>query len=82
MTLQSKLARLMALYRKRAVAEAAGVSAMTLSNVLSGKHQPTVKTVFGLARVLGVDPGWLLDDAKGWPPVRIHATEESAAHVA
>jgi len=71
MTIREKLAKLTRLYKKKAVAIAAGIDPVTLRSIMVGKREPSLKVVKALARALGVDAGWLISDLQGWPPVRV-----------
>jgi plasmid maintenance system antidote protein VapI len=75
MTIHEKLERLTRLMNRKAVCEAAAIGPMTLGNILHRKSSVMAPTALALARVLGVDPGWLIDDSKGWPPVRVEEPE-------
>jgi transcriptional regulator with XRE-family HTH domain len=44
------------------IAEQAGISPSTLSHVLNGRTEPHFETVVRIARVVGVQVGWLLDE--------------------
>jgi hypothetical protein len=71
MTIYEKLERLTRFSNKKALAEAAGLGPSALHNILARKGGCiTTKTATALARVLGIDAGWLVDDRKPWPPVR------------
>jgi len=69
MTITQKIAALMQDRRQKVVAERIGVHPITLSSYSKGTI-PGADVAAKLARALGVDPGWLIDDARGWPPVR------------
>ena len=77
MLLHEKVRRLIRPYKKSFIAKAAGLSVQTLLNVLSGNKAPTLETARALAKPLGVEVGWLVDDEKGWPPVRTRPTTDS-----
>lgn len=76
MTIREKLARLTELANTSAVSRRAGLDRSTLWRILQGKSAPRVKALIALANALGVDPGWLIDPSRGWPPVR---TESAGA---
>lgn len=80
MTIHEKLERLTTFCKKTSISRAAGLGAGTLDAILRRRTQVTSKTGIALARVLSVDAGWLLDDAKRWPPVR--AEEPETCHAA
>jgi hypothetical protein len=73
MRAREKLERLTRLHNKSATSLAAGLGHQYLFNVLSGIHNLGARPAVALAKVLEVDPGWLLDDSRGWPPLRIEA---------
>ncbi|HMO25456.1 MAG TPA: helix-turn-helix transcriptional regulator [Tepidisphaeraceae bacterium] len=70
MTFTEKLRRLMKMHRPKMVAQVAGVSRATMAALVAGKHQPMIGTANAIARAVGVDVGWLIDDTRDWPPVR------------
>jgi transcriptional regulator with XRE-family HTH domain len=74
-----KLERLTRLMKQKQVSQAAGLGVTTLTNILRRKSSLAWKTAVSIARVLGVDPAWLMDESKGWPPVRVEELEESHA---
>jgi transcriptional regulator with XRE-family HTH domain len=83
MNIAAKVQRLMKPYRQDAIAEAAGITANTLRNVMAGRS-PTLDTVQRLAGAMGVSFSWLIDDSKKWPPERVRPVtdtrmEQSAA---
>jgi transcriptional regulator with XRE-family HTH domain len=61
----------MRVYKIVAIAEVADLSPLTIMNIRDGKTMPTVETVRKLAAALGVDPGWMIDDSRGFPPKRV-----------
>jgi transcriptional regulator with XRE-family HTH domain len=82
MTFHQKLARLMRDMNVSAVARRAGISQLTLWKYLHEGRMPMANCVVSLASALGVEAGWLIDDSKPWPPIRVEQTEQTAAHVA
>jgi transcriptional regulator with XRE-family HTH domain len=70
MSVQNKLQRLTRLHNQNALARAAGISKSALRDALSGARKPHNGTLLALALALDVDPDWLADDSKSWPPVR------------
>ena len=78
MTFAAKLSRLLRVARVAPVAKAAQISQNTLYVLAAGKHQPTLSKAAAIARALGVDLGWLVDDSKGWPPVRVTPSTDLA----
>jgi transcriptional regulator with XRE-family HTH domain len=79
MTVKEKLIRLLRLHSKKAVAREAHISEETLRNILRGDSRPHPGTLRCVSHALGIDFGWLADDSKGWPPVRIDQSESSHA---
>ena len=81
MTIHEKLDRLTSLSNRSAISRAAGFHHGMLASTLKQKRMPSAPSIVALAKVLGVDAGWLFDDVKGWPPVRvdINATEDCHA---
>ncbi|HUO10084.1 MAG TPA: helix-turn-helix transcriptional regulator [Phycisphaerae bacterium] len=75
MTVYEKLKRLTEFCNKSAISKAAGLSSSTLGSILANKPSITIPTAAALARVLRVDVAWLIDDSKGWPPVRVESSE-------
>jgi hypothetical protein len=73
MTIHEKIDRLTKLANRRAVSKAAGLGSSTLGTILRRKAGITTTTATALARVLGIEVGWLVDDSQGWPPVRKEA---------
>jgi transcriptional regulator with XRE-family HTH domain len=79
MTIPQKLERLLADMNRSAVARRAGVAVGVLWKITALKRTPRADVAARLARALGVDAGWLIDDTRGWPPVRIRSTHSSVA---
>lgn len=82
MTIHQKLERLTEFSNLAAISKAAGLGTSTLNNMLVRKTDPSTRVVIGLARVLGVDPGWLVDDTREWPPVRVETPTPTREPVA
>lgn len=59
----------------RAVAQAAGVSDMTVRATERGQTMPTVDTAERMAKALGVSPGWLAFGARSASIVQTMSTE-------
>jgi transcriptional regulator with XRE-family HTH domain len=76
MTFTEKLRRLTDDRVKQKISLRAGLPSTAISNYLSKGTIPNATTAVQIARALEVDPGWLIDDSKGWPPVRVRAREE------
>lgn len=70
MLLHEKLRRLIKPYKRTVICRVAGITFATLRSLVDGAQQPTLETARKLADTLGVELGWLVDDSKGWPPVR------------
>ena len=68
MTIHQKIAALMRDRRHRVIAERVGVNFSTLY-LYSKDTMPRADIAAKLARVLGVDGGWLIDDEQNWPPI-------------
>ena len=79
MTIHDKLARLTQLSQKATVSKAAGLSPATLYNLIHRRQSVTTRVAVSLARVLSVDVGWLVDDRREWPPVRVDEPEACSA---
>lgn len=73
MKFRQKLERLTRFANKRKMSIAAGLGANTLYGLVSDGNDASLSTVTAIAKVLGVDVGWLVDDSRGWPPV--HASD-------
>jgi transcriptional regulator with XRE-family HTH domain len=69
MTFAEKLNALMHDKRVGITAERIGIHPVTLNDYRRGKFMPKSETAAKLARVLGVDLTWLLDESQAWPPV-------------
>jgi transcriptional regulator with XRE-family HTH domain len=82
MSIHEKLARLTETYHRTAVCRRAGLHPTTLWRLLKSNQMPTVEVVLALSRTLGVDPGWLIDDHRNWPPVRTCPEYETPMHAA
>jgi len=75
MTFHEKISRLLVNMNRSAVSRASGVKLPTLQNYLVKRSLPNIDNAAKLARTLGVDPGWLIDDTRGWPPARTAASD-------
>jgi transcriptional regulator with XRE-family HTH domain len=71
MTFHEKLQRLTEDMHKTKVSRRAGLSPTAISVYIDKKYTPGIGIAVRIARALGVDPGWLIDDAREWPPVRM-----------
>jgi hypothetical protein len=74
MTIHEKIERLTEFSSKSAVSSAAHLGPNFVGAVLRRRSAITTKAAVAIANVLEVDPGWLVDDSKGWPPVRIETS--------
>jgi transcriptional regulator with XRE-family HTH domain len=74
MTITQKIAALMQDRRQSVIAARVGIHPVTLSSYSKGTI-PGADVAAKLAQALGVDPGWLIDDSRGWPPVRVETAE-------
>jgi len=75
MTFHEKLRRLLEDMNRTKVARRAGILPTNINNYLRRESVPGIDAALKLARALGIDPGWLIDDSKGWPPVRVREEE-------
>lgn len=75
MTFQEKLKRLTQDRRLNVVARRAGIAERGISNYLAKPQNPRSDIALRLAKVLGVDVAWLIDDVQDWPPVRVTQRE-------
>ncbi len=68
MTLGEKIRRILHEQKRSQywLAKAAGLSENTISNVVCGHSEPSYRRAMRMARALGEDADWLLDDDKGW----------------
>jgi transcriptional regulator with XRE-family HTH domain len=71
MTIREKLQRLLDLHNTAAVARRAGIHPESLRSILKGRFQPSRETTVALADALKIDVGWLADDRRTWPPIRV-----------
>lgn len=69
MTFREKLARLTDDRKKNKIAARAGMSPAAFYDLLHKNHTPRAATALRVARALGVDLDWLIDDSQDWPPV-------------
>ncbi len=76
MTFHEKLNRLTQDMHKTKVSIRAGLAPTAISGYLDKGYMPGINIAVRIARALGVDPGWLIDDSKGWPPVRVEQPED------
>jgi transcriptional regulator with XRE-family HTH domain len=77
MSVAEKIKRLTRIHNLSAIAREAGVSHQTMQGIITGRCDPRRGTVTAIARVLEVDAGWLMDDGRGWPPMKANAAEPS-----
>lgn len=71
MTFRQKLEALMSDRTKASVARKADIHPTALTSYLKRGITPGSDVAVRLARALGVDIGWLIDDRRDWPPVRV-----------
>jgi len=71
MTFQQKLKALLADRKMTVIAGRVGIHPVTLGHYINDKRpfNPSAETARRLARVLGVDIGWMMDSEQEWPPV-------------
>ena len=81
MTIHEKLRWLLETANYAAVCRKAGIAQPTLCNILARGSTPGIDTALKLARALKVDVGWLIDDSRGWPPVRVESPAPPAPPV-
>jgi hypothetical protein len=80
MTITEKIKSLMQDRRVNVIAARVGVHPITLTSYSKGTI-PGADVAVKLARALGVEPGWLVDDTRGWPPVRVESPAPPAPPV-
>jgi transcriptional regulator with XRE-family HTH domain len=78
MSFHEKLRRLTATSNCAEVSRQLGLSRTALSEYLNKGCTPRADIAFRLARVLSVSLDWLMDDAAGWPPVRVDMAEPAS----
>jgi transcriptional regulator with XRE-family HTH domain len=78
MGFHEKLRRLFKDMNMSAVCRRAGLKRVSVGNMLARESMPAVDTAAKLARALDVDPGWLIDDERNWPPVRTEHLQKVA----
>jgi hypothetical protein len=78
MTPEEKIIRLTRLCNWKAVSIEAGLGVQYVFNIVHGLHRLGARPAVALARVLGVDIGWLMDDRKAWPPVRFEDDDKTS----
>ncbi len=78
MTIHDKLRQLLETANYTAVCRKAEIPQTTLHNMLARSSTPGIDTALKIARALSVDPGWLIDDTRGWPPVRVETSAPPA----
>lgn len=79
MTFHDKLRRLVQDMNKSAVARRAGISPQAIDSYVRLGNVPLIDSAVRLARALGVDIAWLIDDERDWPPVRVERETAGAA---
>ena len=77
-TIHQKLERLTRHRNLSAISREIGRFPTYLSSTLNHKSGVSIKTAAALAKHLGVEAGWLIDDEQGWPAVLRTEAEHSA----
>ena len=78
MTFQQKMQALMQDRKHSVVAKRVGVHPITLASYINHGAMPAANIAARIAKSLGVDPGWLIDDARDWPPIRVESPSPPA----
>lgn len=78
MTIQAKLQHLTQTSNRSEVARLAGIRIGAISGVLRNRNAPKADVAFRMARALGVDLAWLLDDERELPAVMAGQTLRTA----
>ena len=76
MTFTEKLRRLMEDRNCARVAKRMGLPRNAISDYINKKMIPRADRAAQIARAMGVSLDWLMNDAVGWPPVRVDVQEE------
>lgn len=82
MTFKEKLSRLTEDMIKARISRRAGLPPNAINDYINKGHTPGAHNAVSLARALGVDVGWLIDDAREWPPVRVETPTPTREPVA
>ena len=61
--------------KAKELADACGLSEMGMSNIMTGKSQPTAKTIVKIAKALGVPCGYLFEDYEAFATKTIEIQE-------
>ncbi len=83
MNFQQKLKKIKGIVKIGVVAERAGISAQSMSNYIHRGNGPRYDVAVRIAKALGVEVSWMLDDEQDWPPVwtdrnRVFANDDAA----
>lgn len=76
MTIPEKLKRLAGMMSPTKLSRRTGLGLTSVHSYINGRSIPRADSALALARGLGVDVQWLLDDSRGWPPVWIDEVQE------
>jgi hypothetical protein len=74
MEFREKLRRLLINMNVSSIARECRIPAGNIHNYIHRGSIPGIGVAAKLARALGVDPGWLIDNSRGWPPVRVETS--------
>jgi DNA-binding phage protein len=69
MTLREKLERLTEFSNRKRICKAAGLSSNVLYGIIVEGKDPCLGTIAAIAKVLGIELSWLVDERASWPPV-------------
>jgi transcriptional regulator with XRE-family HTH domain len=75
MTISQKLEEVTKFMRKSSISRAVGLTPGGFTNILTGVSIPGSDTLLKIARVLNLDPGWLIDDSRSLPAVYVSPRE-------
>jgi transcriptional regulator with XRE-family HTH domain len=81
MTLTAKLSALAEGKNRAELARGVGLKATLLSDYINKGYMPRADIALKIARALGVDVAWLIDDAAPWPPPAPHLAIVAAGEV-
>ncbi len=81
MTIHDKLTRITEDRKLSVIASRAGIPYGSIHGYVKGGKIPGCQVAFRLAKEIGVDLEWLLDDGQGWPPkFRDYSADETSEH--
>jgi hypothetical protein len=75
MTFHEKLDRLTEVSNRSKLSRAAGLPLNAISDCIKKRYLPRAGNAAKMARALGVSLDWLLDETRGFPPVRVEEPE-------